>query len=162
MNRISDAVLRGLVLEACRKALAAGETPGDASLRKHGARGDCTRLLAMRDELIRSGEIVLPDGMRLTRPTASPGRAQMPKPVDPDASPLADTIREAKAFVRRHHRHNMPPLSWKFGVGLERDGELIGVAMAGRPVARPLDIQVNLFGEEQRPPEPKVRWKRVP
>jgi hypothetical protein len=98
---ISDAVLRDLVLEACRKALAAGETLGDASLRKHGARGDCTRLLAMRDGLIRSGEIVLPAGMRLTRPTANPGRARAPKPVDPTASPLADTIREARAAMRR-------------------------------------------------------------
>jgi hypothetical protein len=50
------------------------------------------------------------------------------------------TLDQAKAFVREHHRHNKPPLSWKFGVGLECGGQLIGVAMAGRPVARLLDV----------------------
>jgi hypothetical protein len=146
------------------------------------------------------------------------------------------TLDEAKAFVRRHHRHNMPPVSWKFGVGLESGGVLVGVAMAGRPVARAIDvrrnveitrvctlgepnagsrlygaicraslalgyrvaytytlqsesgaslraagfevdeelparatwdtpsrrrIQTNMFGEESRPSEPKIRWKRL-
>lgn len=44
----------------------------------------------------------------------------------------------AKRFVNEHHRHNEAPLSWRFGVGLEEDGELIGVAMVGRPAARKL------------------------
>lgn len=142
---------------------------------------------------------------------------------------------EAKQFIGRHHRHNKPALSWKFGVGLEVGGKLVGVAMAGRCVARPLDrkgnievtrvcvhetkngnsklygailravrdlgyktaytytlqsesgaslkatgwvvdaelkpratwscpsrqrMQTNMFGEEQRPTEAKIRWKR--
>jgi len=46
---------------------------------------------------------------------------------------------EAKAFIRQHHRHNLPPLSWKFGVAVTTDGNLAGVAMAGRPMARMLD-----------------------
>jgi hypothetical protein len=50
------------------------------------------------------------------------------------------TLADAKAFVSENHRHNKPPLSWKFGVGLECEGRLIGVAMAGRPVARALDV----------------------
>jgi hypothetical protein len=145
------------------------------------------------------------------------------------------TLGEGKEFVRRFHRHNMPPLSWKFGVGITLDDNLVGVALAGRPVALPLDTrfnieitrvcvvetkngnsrlygaicraasnlgyrvaytytlqsesgaslkaagfeidamldprptwncaartreQTNLFGEEQRPPEAKIRWKR--
>jgi hypothetical protein len=45
----------------------------------------------------------------------------------------------ARRFVNEHHRHNEAPTSWKFGVGLERDGELVGVAMAGRPSGRGLD-----------------------
>ncbi len=50
------------------------------------------------------------------------------------------TLAEAKRFVGEHHRHNLPPQGWKWGVGLENDaGELVGVAMAGRPVARKLD-----------------------
>lgn len=159
----------------------------------------------------------------------------------------------AKSFVARYHRHNKPPVGWKFCVGLERsqelieggdssgagglDWELIGVAIAGRPVARSLDsdkrcieitrvcvteaknansrlygailraakslgydiaytytlqsesgvsllasgfvrdaevsaaatwnckarkrVQVDLFGQHQRPQEAKIRWKRV-
>lgn len=47
--------------------------------------------------------------------------------------------REAKAFVERVHRHHFSPQGWKFGVGAEKGGELVGVAMIGRPVARMLD-----------------------
>lgn len=146
------------------------------------------------------------------------------------------TLDEAKEFVRRHHRHNKPPLSWKFGVGLSVSGELVGVAIAGRCVSRGLDragnieitrvcvldqknansrlygailraaaslgyetaytytlqsesgaslkaagweideqleprptwsckarhrVQTNMFGEEQRPAEAKIRWKKI-
>lgn len=39
----------------------------------------------------------------------------------------------ARRFVAEHHRHNGPPTGWRFGVGLALDGELVGVAMAGRP-----------------------------
>lgn len=46
----------------------------------------------------------------------------------------------AKRFVGKLHRHNLPPVSWKFGVGVAHEGgELVGVAIAGRPVARNLD-----------------------
>lgn len=48
-------------------------------------------------------------------------------------------LSDAKDYVRRHHRHNDAPLSWLFGVGVESDGELVGVGIAGRPVARGLD-----------------------
>lgn len=49
------------------------------------------------------------------------------------------TFAEAKAFIALVHRHNVPPVGWKFGVGVENEqGELVGVAVAGRPVARKL------------------------
>lgn len=54
------------------------------------------------------------------------------------------TLDEAKSFVARHHRHNKPSVSWKFGNGLEVCGELVGVAMAGRCVARALDKRGNI------------------
>ncbi|EOC2550816.1 XF1762 family protein, partial [Escherichia coli] len=42
------------------------------------------------------------------------------------------TLRVAKAFISRHHRHNKPPVGHKFSIGLINDaGELIGVATAG-------------------------------
>lgn len=46
------------------------------------------------------------------------------------------TLKAANEFVKRHHRHHGPVTGWKFGVGLEESGELIGVAIAGRPVSR--------------------------
>ena len=46
------------------------------------------------------------------------------------------TQREAKDFVARLHRHNRPPLSSVFQVGVEKDGDLVGVAIAERPKAR--------------------------
>lgn len=50
------------------------------------------------------------------------------------------TLREANAFVRTYHRHHGPVVGWKFGVGVEDEaGRLVGVAIAGRPVARMLD-----------------------
>lgn len=49
------------------------------------------------------------------------------------------SLSEARRFVGLHHRHNLPPQGWKFGVGAAVDGELVGVAIAGRPVARALD-----------------------
>jgi hypothetical protein len=48
-------------------------------------------------------------------------------------------LREANEFVAKYHRHNLPTVGGKFAVGAVRDGKLIGVAIAGRPVARKLD-----------------------
>lgn len=49
------------------------------------------------------------------------------------------TLARANEFVARHHRHNDPTNGHKFSIGLDVDGELIGVGIAGRPVARHLD-----------------------
>lgn len=49
------------------------------------------------------------------------------------------TFKTAAAYVARLHRHNRPPVGHKFSVGVECDGALVGVAMAGRPIARALD-----------------------
>lgn len=48
-------------------------------------------------------------------------------------------IRQANEFVAQHHRHNLPTVGGKFAVGAAVDGKLVGVAIAGRPVARKLD-----------------------
>lgn len=47
--------------------------------------------------------------------------------------------REAKEFVERVHRHHFSPQGWKFGLGAEKDGKLVGIVMVGRPVSRMLD-----------------------
>lgn len=55
------------------------------------------------------------------------------------------SFREATAYVRSHHRHHAPPRGHKFSVGVRDDaGELRGVAMIGRPVARALDDGMTL------------------
>ncbi len=48
-------------------------------------------------------------------------------------------LREANEFVAQHHRHNNPTVGGKFALGAALDGKLVGVAIAGRPVARKLD-----------------------
>lgn len=47
------------------------------------------------------------------------------------------TLREAQEFVKEHHRHNAPPQGHRFSIGLTSEtGELIGVVICGRPIAR--------------------------
>jgi hypothetical protein len=50
-------------------------------------------------------------------------------------------LRTAKDFVARHHRHNRPPCSWRWGHALYNADDLVAVAMVGRPVARMLDAR---------------------
>lgn len=65
------------------------------------------------------------------------------------------TFRAACAYVAEHHRHNKPPRGHKFSVSVQQDGEVVGVAMAGRPVARALDdgftLEVNRTCTEGHP-----------
>ena len=60
---------------------------------------------------------------------------------------LPVTQREARSFVERHHRNHGPSRGGKFSIGVELDGKIVGVAMAGRPVSRVLDdgytLEVN-------------------
>ena len=54
------------------------------------------------------------------------------------------SLKFAQEFVRQHHRHNKPPVGHKFSVGLFVDNVCVGVAVAGRPVARALDDGLTL------------------
>lgn len=54
------------------------------------------------------------------------------------------TFRQACDFVLQLHRHNKPPVGHKFSIGLLHEGVLVGVAMAGRPVARLFDDGLTL------------------
>lgn len=42
-------------------------------------------------------------------------------------------------FIRRHHRHHLPPQGWKFGIAAAVGDAVVGVVTVGRPVARRLD-----------------------
>lgn len=52
--------------------------------------------------------------------------------------PIPLTIREASAFVARHHRHRRAPQGGLFALGLAVGTDVVGVAIVGRPVARAL------------------------
>ena len=54
------------------------------------------------------------------------------------------TLKEANEFIALHHRHNKPPVGWKFGIGLRCGTELVGVATAGRPISRCFDDGLTL------------------
>lgn len=49
------------------------------------------------------------------------------------------SVAAARRAVGMWHRHNRPPQGGLFAVGCEDGGELVGVAIVGRPVARLLD-----------------------
>ncbi|MGE0133744.1 MAG: XF1762 family protein [Dehalococcoidia bacterium] len=54
------------------------------------------------------------------------------------------TLREARRFIGEHHRHNIPPRGCKFVAGVQSDGQLVGVVVGSRPVARALDDGLTL------------------
>lgn len=47
-------------------------------------------------------------------------------------------LRQAREFVELHHRHHGMPQGGLWALALIRDEELVGVAIAGRPVSRVL------------------------
>lgn len=51
------------------------------------------------------------------------------------------TLRAANAYVAARHRHHGPSRGHRFSIGVTRDdtGELVGVAIIGRPIARAYD-----------------------
>ena len=49
------------------------------------------------------------------------------------------TLREARAFVSRVHRHHKAPQGGLFAVAASEGEEVVGVAIVGRPVARMLN-----------------------
>lgn len=57
------------------------------------------------------------------------------------------SMKEANAFVARYHRHHKPVVGHKFSVAAAVNGEIVGVAIVGRPVSRYLDdgwtLEVN-------------------
>ena len=54
-------------------------------------------------------------------------------------------LRAENAFVAEHHRHHGPTRGHKFSISVTDDqGQIRGVAIAGRPVARHLDDGAHL------------------
>lgn len=53
-------------------------------------------------------------------------------------------VTEACEFVARHHRHHRPPQGYKLCVAVNDGEKVVGVLIAGRPVARMLDNGTTL------------------
>ena len=54
------------------------------------------------------------------------------------------SLKDANAFVAAHHRHHKPVTGHKYSLGCMMDGQLVGVAIVGRPVSRYLDDGMTL------------------
>lgn len=54
------------------------------------------------------------------------------------------TLKAANEYVARYHRHHKPTVGCKFCIGCEESGQLVGVAICGRPVSRHLDNGATL------------------
>ena len=54
------------------------------------------------------------------------------------------SLADANAFVSLHHRHHKPVRGHKFSLGCIVNGQLVGVAIVGRPVSRYLDDGLTL------------------
>lgn len=52
-------------------------------------------------------------------------------------------LKTAREFVAVHHRHNEPPIGHKFSIGVADGGQLVGVAIVGRPVSRVIQSEGN-------------------
>ena len=49
------------------------------------------------------------------------------------------TLAEANCYVAAHHRHHQPCTIHRLSIGCVKDGRLVGVAIAGHPLARLID-----------------------
>ena len=54
------------------------------------------------------------------------------------------SLKEANAFVAKHHRHHPPVVGHKFSIGAAIDDALVGVAIVGRPISRIRDDGMTL------------------
>lgn len=54
------------------------------------------------------------------------------------------SLAEANAFVTLHHRHHKPVRGHKYSLSCFTGGQLVGVAITGRPVSRYLDDGLTL------------------
>lgn len=63
-------------------------------------------------------------------------RLQIEEPKPLKLEPVPITFREACDFINTYHRHHVAPQGHRFSVGLSDGKDLVGVIIAGNPVAR--------------------------
>lgn len=49
------------------------------------------------------------------------------------------SISDAVEFIRQHHRTHPPPQGGLFACAVAKDGQIVGVAVVGRPISRELE-----------------------
>lgn len=49
------------------------------------------------------------------------------------------TLKQANELIAKLHRHHKPVVGHRFSIGAEKDGNLVGAAVIGRPVARAVE-----------------------
>ena len=54
------------------------------------------------------------------------------------------TLKESNEFIKKHHRHHLPPQGWKYGIAVNNGKKVVGIITVGRPVARHLDNGLTL------------------
>lgn len=100
--------------------------------------------IAAPDCGLRSGATILPP-VSAPKPSEAPPVPEPKVPAPTSGCHAGDglqivpcTLRRARAFCTAHHRHHGAPTGGLFALGLACAGELVGVAVVGRPVARAL------------------------
>ena len=78
---------------------------------------------------------------------------------------VPSTIKAAKAFVAEHHRHSRPPNGGLFAVAVAEGEEIVGVAIAARPVARMLQdgftVEISRNCTDGTPNAPSMLYSAV-
>ena len=64
-----------------------------------------------------------------------PGSHGSPKVLDR----IAVSLKEANAFVAKHHRHHRPIIGHKYSIGAAKGELVVGIVIVGRPVSRHRD-----------------------
>jgi len=58
--------------------------------------------------------------------------------------PIHLELTDAGIYIFQHHSHHDAPQGHRFSIGCDKDGELVGVVVVGRPVNRHLDDGLTL------------------
>jgi hypothetical protein len=65
-------------------------------------------------------------------------------------------LKDANGFVARLHRHHKPVVGHKFSLAANRDAQIVGVVIVGRPVARMRDDGLTLKSRACAPTAAKM------
>lgn len=104
---------------------------------------DIERVLPTLDVTINSDDILLSDGYELLCANyhTYDGASKMMKKYYPDYGEvkyktIPINFKQAKDFIEEYHRHHIAPQGYKFAVAVTDGLNIVGVAIAGRPVSR--------------------------